>query len=221
MQVIRLFKPRPYATALETQRQLHRRRCAGEVPDILLLLEHQPVVTIGRNGKSSNLVAPESFLKSKGIDLVWTDRGGDITYHGPGQLVGYLIVDLKGLHHDVHRFVREIEEGIIRAARWWGIEAQRNPGKTGVWVGGRKLASIGLKASHWVSMHGFALNISTDLRAFDLIVPCGIPDCRMVSIRELVGHPIDLTLVGRAVAGELGRIWNRRPEMEECYGWPI
>jgi lipoate-protein ligase B len=215
-----LVGPRPYARVLELQRELQRKRCSDELPDTLLLLEHEPVVTIGRAGKATNLVVPAALLESRGIGLVWTDRGGDITYHGPGQLIGYLIVDLKRLHHDVHRFVREIEEGIIRAVGRSGIEAERNPGKTGVWVKGMKLASIGLKASHWVTMHGFALNVSTDLRPFDLIVPCGIPHCRMVSMTQLLGHPVEITSVGRAVAEELGELWSRRPMMEDCHGWP-
>ncbi len=211
LRIARLPGLRDYEETWELQRRIHAERCAGGCPDTLLLLEHQPVVTVGRNGSDQNLVVPESLLRKRGIDLVRTDRGGDVTYHGPGQLVGYLIVDLKRIHHDVHRFLRDIEEGIIRTVARWGIVAGRNPGKTGVWVADEKLASIGLKASHWVTMHGFALNVSTNLDRFDLIVPCGIPGCRMTSMERLVAQEIDLRGVGEAVTEELSQIWKREP----------
>ncbi|MBD3162380.1 MAG: lipoyl(octanoyl) transferase LipB [Candidatus Eisenbacteria bacterium] len=219
LRIVRLDGRRGYEQTWDLQRRLHAARCAGDRPDTLLLLEHEPVVTIGRNGREGNLVAPEPLLRSRGIDLVRTDRGGDVTYHGPGQLIGYAIVDLKELHHDVHRFLREMEEGMIRAVARFGIEAGRREGKTGVWVGGEKLASIGLRASRWVTMHGFALNVATDLAAFDLIVPCGIPGCRMTSMERLTGARCDLDEVGRTVVEELAGIWNRRPELEEDQEW--
>jgi len=190
-------------------------RVASLRPDTILLLEHEPVVTIGRNAGPGGLLVPETTLRSRGIDIVRTDRGGDITYHGPGQLIGYPIVDLKELHNDVHRFLREIEEGMIRALARWGIEAGRNPGKTGVWVGDRKLASIGLKASHWVTMHGFALNVRTDLTPFELIVPCGIAGCRMTSMESLTGRVASVREVGWAVTEELCALWGRAPVIEE------
>jgi lipoate-protein ligase B len=212
---------RGYAETWELQKRLHALRCDGAIPDLLLLLEHAPVVTVGRNGRQQNLIAPEELLRARGVDLVWTDRGGDVTYHGPGQLVGYAIVDLKKLHHDVHRFLREIEEGLIRAAARWGIAAGRNPGKTGVWVGEEKLASIGLKASHWVTMHGFALNVTTDLSAFDWIVPCGIAGCRMTSIERLKGEGApSLDAVGSVVSAELSALWGRTHVEKESEPWP-
>lgn len=201
----------PYVPTWDMQRRLHGERVEGRRADTILLLEHEPVVTIGRNGRDGNLLLSEDLLRQRGIAVVHNDRGGDVTYHGPGQLVGYPIVDLKQLHHDVHRFLREIEEGLIRAVARWGIRAGRNPGKTGVWVGDEKLASIGLKASHWVTMHGFALNVTTDLAAFDLIVPCGIAGCRMTSIRQLTGSAPDTREVGAIVVEELARIWGRTP----------
>lgn len=219
MRIVPLAGLRPYDEAWDLQRRIHEDRVADRCGDTLLLLEHSPVVTIGRNGSEANLLLPEPILRSRGIDLVRTDRGGDVTYHGPGQLIGYPIVDLKRLHNDIHRFLREIEEGLIRAAARWGIAAGRNPGKTGVWVGEEKLASIGLKASHWVTMHGFALNVSTDLRAFDLIVPCGIAGCRMTSLERLAGESIAMGEVAEAVAGELAAIWGRRPAWEKGEEW--
>jgi lipoate-protein ligase B len=206
---------RPYGATWDLQRKIHAERLASLRPDTLLLLEHEPVVTIGRNAGDEGLLVSATGLRARGIDLVRTDRGGDITYHGPGQLIGYPIVDLKGLHNDVHRFLREIEEGIIRAVARWGIVAGRNPGKTGVWVGDQKLASIGLKASHWVTMHGFALNVTTDLTPFDLIVPCGIAGCRMVSMHSLTGKDPSVRRVGEAVTEELCSLWGRAPAIEE------
>ncbi len=206
---------RPYRATWDLQRKIHAERVASSRPDTLLLLEHEPVVTIGRNAGDGGILVSEGVLRERGIDLVRTDRGGEATYHGPGQLIGYPIVDLKGLHNDVHRFLREIEEGIIRAVARWGIVAGRNPGKTGVWVGERKLASIGLKASHWVTMHGFALNVTTDLAPFDLIVPCGIVGCRMVSMESLIRERPSVREVGDAVALELCSLWGRTPAVGE------
>jgi lipoate-protein ligase B len=214
-------RPQPYLPTWELQRRIHARRVEGLCADTLLLLEHEPVVTIGRNGKEANLLLPEQLLRSRGIDLVHNDRGGDVTYHGPGQLIGYPIVDLRVLHHDIHRFLREIEEGLILAVARWGIKAGRNPGKTGVWVGEEKLASIGLKASHWVTMHGFALNVTTDLTPFDLIVPCGIAGCRMTSIEKQTGRAPTVREVGDVVAEELARIWGRTPVHGGDEGWRI
>jgi lipoyl(octanoyl) transferase len=209
LRVIRLPGLRPYRATWDLQRTLLDARIRGEIPDTLLLLEHTPVVTVGRNAREANLIAPERLLEERGIDLVRTDRGGDVTYHGPGQLIAYPIVDLKSLHNDIHRFLREIEEGIIRAVAHWGIEAARVAGKTGVWVGEEKIASIGLKASHWVTMHGLALNVATDLRGFELIVPCGIAGCRMTSMERLTGSQIEVPSVGDVVVRELGAIWDR------------
>jgi lipoate-protein ligase B len=206
---------RRYGETWDLQRRLLEERIRGDRPDTLLLLEHAPVVTVGRNAKQANLVAPESLLAARGVDLVRTDRGGDVTYHAPGQLVGYPIVDLKFLHNDIHRFLREIEEGIIRTVARWGIHAGRIAGKTGVWAGEEKLASIGLKASHWVTMHGLALNVSTDLSGFDLIVPCGIPGCRMTSMARLTGSQVDLRAVGDRLSEELAGIWGRAATSRE------
>ena len=197
-----------YRATWDLQRAIHAERRADRCPDTLLLLEHLPVITIGHNGKMSNLTAGLELLRERGVDLVRTDRGGDVTYHGPGQLVGYLIVDLKGLHGSVRRFAGDVEEGMIRAVGRWGISARHDRERTGVWVGDEKLASIGLRVSRWVTMHGFALNVATDLGAFDLIVPCGIEGCRITSMKRLVGTTVNLQEVGNAVAEELARLWG-------------
>jgi lipoyl(octanoyl) transferase len=214
LRVIHLPGLRRYDETWSLQRDLLERRIRGACPDTLLLLEHSPVITVGRNANGAHLLASEELLRERGIDLVRTDRGGDVTYHGPGQLIAYPIIDLRRLHHDVHRFLREIEEGIIRTVAHWGIRAGRVPGRTGVWVGEEKLASIGLKASHWVTMHGLALNVSTDLRGFDAIVPCGIAGCRMTSMERLTRSAVDLRAAGDRLAAELASTWERAIEPE-------
>jgi lipoyl(octanoyl) transferase len=221
LRVVRLPGLRPYRETWDLQRAILDARVRGDCPDTLLLLEHSPVVTVGRNAGGASLTAPEALLAERGIDLVATDRGGDATYHGPGQLVGYAIVDIKLLHNDIHRFLREIEEGIIRTVARWGMRGERVTGRTGVWVGGEKLASIGLKASHWVTMHGLALNVSGDLRGFDLIVPCGIAGCKMTSMERLAGHSIELQAVGDVLAGELAVLWGRAVVEEGALPWAI
>ncbi|HEV2205238.1 MAG TPA: lipoyl(octanoyl) transferase LipB, partial [Candidatus Acidoferrales bacterium] len=173
-----------YEPAFEMQRRLVAARKAGLIPDVLLLCEHPHVITLGRNGHRENLLASEHLLRQMGVEFRPTDRGGDITYHGPGQIVGYPILDLAGIRRDVAWYVRQLEETMIRATSDFGITAVRKAGLTGVWVEGangaapEKLAAIGVHLSRWVTSHGFAYNVSTDLRYFDLIVPCGIPDKR-------------------------------------------
>src|SRR5687768_9745383 len=178
----------PYEEALELQRTLAAERISGAIPeDILLLVEHPPVVTLGRSAKSQNLVSSPEYLASRGVELFEVERGGDVTFHGPGQLVGYPIIDLKGHKQDLHWYLRQVEEVLIRALATFEIEAQREPKYTGVWTNGRKIASIGVHARDWVTWHGFALNVATELSYFDLIVPCGIPDVRMTSVeREML-----------------------------------
>jgi lipoate-protein ligase B len=176
-----------YEEALELQRNFARDRISGAVPqDLLLLVEHPPVVTLGRSSKQKHLVASPEFLKSKGVELFEVERGGDVTFHGPGQLVGYPIIDLKRHKQDLHWYLRKIEEALINALADYGIPGERNTAFTGVWTRGKKIASIGVHARDWVTWHGFALNVTTDLSYFDLIVPCGIDGVVMTSIgREL------------------------------------
>ncbi len=178
----------PYAEALELQRQIARDRISGAIAqDVLLLVEHPPVVTLGRTSKEKHLIASPAFLESKGVELFEVERGGDVTFHGPGQLVGYPIVDLKRHRQDLHWYLRKIEEALISALADYGIPATRNPSFTGVWTRGKKIASIGVHARDWVTWHGFALNVTTDLSYFDLIVPCGIDGVVMTSIARELG----------------------------------
>ena len=178
---------RAYGEVLELQRALCRQRIAGETrEDILLLVEHDPVVTLGRGTRAASLPLPKPELERRGVEVFEVERGGDVTFHGPGQLVGYPVMDLRQHRKDLHWYLRRLEVGLIAALSQLGIEAGPNPGLTGVWTQGRKIASIGIHVKQWVTFHGFALNVSTDLSYFDLIVPCGIKDVTMTSVaREL------------------------------------
>ena len=169
----------PYAEALEWQRGLAQARIERRIPhDLLLLLEHPPVVTLGRTSQATHL------LEAAGIEVFEVERGGDVTFHGPGQLVGYPIIDLTGYKQDLHWYLRTLEQALIGALEILGIPAERNPGFTGVWTNGRKIASIGIHVKQWVTWHGFALNVATDLAQFERIVPCGIPDVVMTSVEK-------------------------------------
>ena len=183
----------PYAEALGLQRALVEDRRAGRIGDLLLLVEHPHVLTLGVRGDGgrSHILASAEALASRRVDIHETGRGGDITYHGPGQLVGYPIIDLKPGRCDVHRYVRDLEEVLIRVAADYHIEAGRVPGLTGVWVGGEKLAAIGVRIARWITSHGFALNVTTDLEYFKLIVPCGISDRGVTSLATLLGRGVD------------------------------
>jgi lipoyl(octanoyl) transferase len=183
---------RPYAVVLELQRELRRQRLTGELAqDVLLLVEHDPVVTLGRGTRPGSLPFPAEELERRGIQVVEVERGGDVTFHGPGQLVGYPILDLTRHREDLHWYLRQLEGALILALDRLGISAQRNPGLTGVWTGGRKIASIGVHVRQWVTLHGFALNVTTQLDRFDLIVPCGIQDVVMTSVARELGRADD------------------------------
>lgn len=173
----------PYAEALAFQRDLARRRQAGQVPDTLLLCQHPPVITLGRASRPEHLLASREVLARRGVQVVAIERGGDVTYHGPGQLVGYPVLDLRRYGRDLHRYLRALEETLVRTAAAFGVPARRVPGRTGAWVGDRKLASIGIHVSRWVTWHGFALNVTGEsLAGFDLIVPCGLDGVRMTAL---------------------------------------
>jgi lipoate-protein ligase B len=203
---------REYGRTLELQRELCRRRLAGELDrDLLLLVEHEPVVTLGRGTRATSLPLPPTELARRGVGVVEVERGGDVTYHGPGQLVGYPILQLREHREDLHWYLRQLEGALVTALGTLGIAAARNPGLTGVWTGGRKIASIGIHVKQWVTFHGFALNVSTDLRGFDLIVPCGIRDVVMTSVAAELGVAGDEALwektrsaVVRAFVGVFG-----------------
>jgi lipoyl(octanoyl) transferase len=203
----------PYADALELQRTLVEQRRAGEIPDQLLLLEHPPVITLGvkaRSDRSHVLATPEA-LEREGVELFETGRGGDVTYHGPGQLVGYPILDLRPDRCDVHRYVRDLEEALIRAAGTFGVAAGRVEGLTGVWVGNEKLAAIGVRISRWITSHGFAFNVNTDLAHFDLIVPCGITGRGVTSLGRLLGRNVAMAEVEEAVVHAFSDVFTLAP----------
>lgn len=205
----------PYARALELQRAVARARISGAIAhDVLLLLEHPPVVTLGRSAKAKHLVATPAVLEARGVELFEAERGGDVTFHGPGQLVGYPIVNLRGHRQDLHWYLRQMEAALIHALHAMGIAAERSEGRTGVWTGGRKLASIGVHARDWVTWHGFALNVSTDLSYFDLIVPCGLSGVTMTSVsRELGAGAPAMDDVSELVAASFGTLFALRPEV--------
>jgi lipoyl(octanoyl) transferase len=183
----------PYADALALQRALVEERRAGTVGDVLLLVEHPHVLTLGVRGDGgrAHILATADALAARGIDVHETGRGGDVTYHGPGQIVGYPIIDLKPDRCDVHRYVRDLEDVLIRTAAGYGVVAERVDGLTGVWVGREKLAAIGVRIGRWITSHGFALNVTTDLDCFNLIVPCGIADRGVTSLARLLGRDLD------------------------------
>jgi lipoyl(octanoyl) transferase len=191
----------PYAEALELQQQLVARRRAGELPDTLLLLEHPHVITLGTSAVRDNILIGEAEERLLGIEVFDTGRGGDVTYHGPGQLVGYPIIDLKPDRCDLHAYVRDLEQVLIDALASFGIRAGRKKGLTGAWVGDEKVAAIGVRVSSgWITSHGFALNVSTDLSYFRSIVPCGIRDYGVTSMERLLGMPVPLHAAADAVA---------------------
>jgi len=195
-----------YGQAFELQQQLVAERKQGQIGDQLLLLEHPHVVTLGRNGHMENLLAAPEILSRAGISFYPTDRGGDITYHGPGQLVGYPILDLREWKRDVGAYVRAVEQVIIDTLGEFGIAAGRIPKLTGVWVDGRKIAAIGVHLSRWVTSHGFALNVTTDLSYFQYIVPCGLT--RPVTSMAQLGCAADLSEVSQSLASHFGRVFD-------------
>ena len=206
-----------YGAGLELQKTLVEDRRAGRIGDTLLLLEHPPVITLGvkTRGKPSNIIASPAALAAEGVSVFETGRGGDVTYHGPGQIVGYPILDLRPDRCDVHRYVRDLEEALILAAREFGVEGRRVSGLTGVWVGpeGReeKLAAIGVRISRWITSHGFAFNVSTDLRHFRLIVPCGIADRGVTSLERLVGQAVPTDTVEDAIVRGMTAVFQLTP----------
>jgi lipoyl(octanoyl) transferase len=229
-----------YAEASVLQTRLVAARKASAIDDVLLLCEHPHVITLGRSGKREHLLASDGVLEEMGVEFHATDRGGDITYHGPGQIVGYPILNLAAIRRDVGWYVRTLEETMIRASKDFGVVAGREPGKTGVWVAGkkdltpsayrapslerkpetdqlrapavdneaRKLGAIGVHLSRWVTSHGFAYNVSTDLRYFDLIVPCGIAGRKATSLEKLLGRPVDRGETAALLARHFGEVFD-------------
>jgi lipoyl(octanoyl) transferase len=209
----------PYREAWRLQQALVAKRKAREIPDMLLLLEHAPVITMGRNGKPEHLLTPAETLAKEGVEVVETDRGGETTYHGPGQLIGYPILDLGAIRKDVVWYVRTLEEVLIRTASDFGIGAGRVAGCTGVWVNGAKVASIGIHISRWVTSHGFALNLETDLSYFRHIVPCGIASCPVTSFRELLRAPVDRVRVEERLTEHMGDLFGLAMVLGQPEAW--
>jgi len=214
--VVRWLDRLPYAKGLALQERLVAARRNGDVPDTLLLLEHPPVITLGRAADPDHVVADEQELARRGIEVHDCGRGGDVTFHGPGQLIGYPIVRLGEERRDAHRYLRDLEQALIDAVAVLGVVASRVPGLTGIWVGDEKLAAIGVRLSAgWITSHGFALNVYPDLSAFTTIVPCGIRGRGVTSLARLTGNAIDLQRVAGVTARRVARVLGLRMETAE------
>lgn len=202
----------PYADGLELQRRLVEERKAGQIPDTLLLLQHPHVLTVGvkKDGREHILASPDR-LSSLGVNVFETGRGGDVTYHGPGQLVGYPILDLNPDRRDVHKYVRDIEEVMIRVCADYGLQAGRVQGFSGAWIGDEKIGAIGVRISRWVTSHGFAFNITTDVQFFDLIVPCGIADKGVTSLSRQLGRDVPMREVEDRFIAHFSDVFARTP----------
>lgn len=200
-----------FADSWKLQQKIFELRHFGLAGDMLLYTEHEHVYTIGKGGDENHLLATESELKDSGVDVFRIDRGGDITYHGPGQIVGYPIIDLNLYFADIHRYLRCLEEVIILALNAYGIEAAREPELTGVWVKGEKIAAIGVKVSKWITMHGFALNVSTDLSRFARIIPCGIFHKGVTSIERILGKEVSLDDVREKLTDAFSLVFGCKP----------
>jgi lipoyl(octanoyl) transferase len=201
-----------YGEALRLQKEKVAQRKAGAIPDTLLLLEHPHVYTLGRNAKKSNLLVGAEWLAERGVPVFETDRGGDVTYHGPGQLVGYPILDLSQHLRDLSWYMRALEEVSIRVARDFGIDGGRCPDAPGVWVGNDKLVAMGVHVSRWVTSHGFAFNVNTDLRYFDWIVPCGLRHKGVTSLQKLLGHAVEIEVVRERIVQRFGEVFGLEME---------
>jgi len=198
----------PYGEALDMQKALVEERRAGRVPNLLLLLQHPPVITLGVRGSSrSHVTASDTLLASRGIEVLDTGRGGDVTYHGPGQIVGYPILDLRPDRCDVHRYVRDLEEVMIRVCADYGVDAERISGMSGAWVGPDKIGAIGVRISRWITSHGFAFNVNTKLDDFQLIVPCGIADRGVTSLEKLTGRSLAIEAVEERIIDRFAEVF--------------
>lgn len=199
-----------YAEALALQMQICERKKAGWAPDVLLLLEHAPVITLGRNSDWHNLLVTDEVLRARGVTRFHVDRGGDITFHGPGQLVGYPLLKLEPPEQDVHRYMRNLEEMIIRVLADFGIDAGREGKLTGVWTDSGKICAMGVHISRWITRHGFALNVNTDLSYYDLIVPCGLSGKRVTSMREILKREVNILEIADRLAARFENIFGRK-----------
>jgi len=203
-----------YSWTLDLQYKLRAARQEGKIPDILILVEHPPVITLGSAADEKHVLVNSAQLTGDGIGLYKTNRGGDVTYHGPGQLVGYPIIDLRDQHRDMHLYLRNIEEMLIRTLEIFHLKGSRKKGYPGVWIGNRKVAAIGIAISRWVTMHGFALNVSTNLKHFSFIVPCGISQFGVTSLVEELSSDVDMAIVKKEVIKSFSNIFSKE-DMEE------
>jgi len=203
-----------YSSALALQQRLVLARSEQRIVDTLLLLEHAPVITLGRGGKLEHVLASRAALQAQGVELYETGRGGDVTYHGPGQLVGYPIIDLNPDRRDVRRYVRNLEEVMIRIARHYGLDASRIAGLNGAWIEDRKLGAVGVRIQRWVTLHGFALNVSTSLDAFDLIVPCGIKDKQVTSLQRELQKSVSIDEVCNVATAAFAEVFECEPVLD-------
>jgi lipoate-protein ligase B len=197
-----------YEKCYALQRELVARRRLGLAGDSLIIAEHRPVFTIGRSGSIENLLADRSELRQRGIEVLCTDRGGDITFHGPGQIVAYPIIDLSRRKRDLHLYMRDLERSAIDFLKGYSLDAERRPGKTGVWACGAKVAFIGIGASGWITYHGMSVNINTDLEYFSMIRPCGMDGLRVLSLKDILGRPLDMDEVKRRLSDSIARVLN-------------
>jgi len=200
----------PYEDAFALQKREVTRLQQGAAEELLCLVEHPHVITIGRNATGAAITADRRFVEARGVEIVETDRGGDVTYHGPGQLVGYPLLHLEPGRQDIRRYVNDLEEVLIRALSDFGIDSRRHEQHRGVWTGEAKIASLGIRISRWVTSHGFALNVNTDTSYFSLMHPCGIVGCTMATMSELLGHEVDMAEVKERVAANFGDVFERR-----------
>jgi lipoate-protein ligase B len=196
-----------YRDCWRLQHRLFGLRSRNAIGDVLLLTEHEPVYTLGTAGKESHLLADEHTLRASGADVVHVDRGGDITFHGPGQLVGYPILQLSNYRTDLHWYLRQLEEVVLRVLAHFGVKGTRDPDYTGVWIGSEKVCAIGVRSRQWVTMHGFALNVSTDLKYFRHIIPCGIFERGVTTLCDALGGKVELPLVSEMVTAEFGEVF--------------
>jgi len=208
-----------YADCLSLQRKLVDLRTAGHVEDTLLLLEHTPVITLGAAGGEDGLLVKPEDAERAGVEIFGTDRGGNITYHGPGQLVGYPIFDLRSHGKDVHLFLRKLEQVIVDCLADFGVKAETMPGYTGVWVGDEKICSIGIAVRRWISYHGFALNVSPNFEHWSLIRPCGLVDRRVTSLERLTGHHVDMCAVKSSVVAKFEKVFGGEPVQVDPSIW--
>jgi len=206
-----------YGRAWSLQKKMHERRVRGEIPDLLLLVQHPPVLTLGKSGALSNVLVRPEQLAEMGISLFFIERGGDVTYHGLGQIVGYPIMDLRRRGRDIYRFITDLEEVMIRTALDFSIRAERDPGHRGVWVGRKELGAIGLSVRKWVSMHGFALNVTTDLEPFSIINPCGFTDRQATSMAACLSRHVPVAEVLERLKHHFSTVFDvdLRPMREE------